>query len=164
MRSAAVCPSCSAAPPAPASSSRHNRSGVLQTPGPALQLHNRPYLLYRHSQLRLHVDHVGFRAREPAALHDVQPRVHTAMVPDLQLELSTSRCQVPGYTTFRFLLVNNVCVSVGFFMCASMPQGTHLLRVVRITGHKVSQRLHDDFPSVSRFKRLPTPPELSAVS
>ena len=51
----------------------------------------------------------------------MQHCVHTAMVPDLQLELSASRCQVPGYTTFRFLRVDKVCVSVGFFMCASMP-------------------------------------------
>ena len=78
--------SCSAAPPAPASSSRHNRSGVLQTPEPSALTH---------------------------VLTSLRPSMtcNTALVPDLNLELSISRGQVPDCTTSCVLRVNNVCMS-----------------------------------------------------
>ena len=68
------------------------------------------------------------------------------MVPDLQLKLSISRCQVLDYTTSRVLRVINVCVSVEFLHARfNAAQGTHLFPVVRVTSNRVSQRLHDDF-------------------
>ena len=75
--------SCSAAPPAPASSSQHNRSGV---PEPSALTH---------------------------VLMSLRPSMtcNTALVPDLNLELSISRGQVPDCTTSCVLRVNNVCMS-----------------------------------------------------
>ena len=86
------------------------------------------------------------------------------MVPDLQLDLSVSRCQVPDCTTSRVLRVNNVCVSVGFFMCASMP---HKELTYFALSASQSHRLLNVFTTIStasRFKHFPTPPELRAVS
>ena len=115
-----------------------------------------PLLLHCH--LRLHIDYLGFRAHEPAALDDVQHRVHTAMVPDLQLELSISRCQLPDFSTSCVLSVNNVFVSVEFLHARCIAaQGTHLLPGVRVTASRVSQSLLDDFqqsPASSTFQLL----------
>ena len=144
--------SYSAAPPAPASSSRHSRLSLLFSCIISFTCFNVA------SQLRLHVVCQGCCARGPAALHDVQHRVHTAMVPDLQLELSISRCQVPDYSTSCVLRVNNVCMSVG---CLHEPfnaaQGSHLLCVVRVkpaTGFSTPP--HDDSqqsPASSTFQQ-----------
>ena len=71
------------------------------------------------------------------------------MVPDLQLELSVSRCQVPDYTTSRVLCVNNVCVNVGFFMCASMPHKEltfFALSASQVAGFPTSSRRFQSFP------------------
>ena len=81
------------------------------------------------------------------------------MVPDLQLELSVSRCQVPDSTTSQVLCVRNVCVSVGFFMCASMPHKELRCPRHKSQGFSTSSRRS---PTVSRFKHIPTPPELRA--
>ena len=79
------------------------------------------------------------RSRACGPLHEVQHRVHTAMVPALQLELSTSRCQVPGFSSSRVLRVDKVGVSVGFLHGHfNAARGTYFLRAVRIASRKVA--------------------------
>ena len=123
-----------------------------------LLLHDRPH---RASLAPSSFDCTGFRAHEPAALHDNTVSTPSwCLICSLNSASFAAKFQTIPHPVFY---ASTTCVSVGFFMCASMPHKETTFFVVRVT----SRRLPNVFTTiskVSRFKHLPTPPELRAVS
>ena len=110
-------------------------------------------------QFRLHVDHLGFRAHEPAALHD-----NTVSTPSWCLICSLNSASLAAkFQTVphpAFCASTRLCERGIFHVRFNATQGTHFLCVVRVTKSQLLN-VFTTISTVSRFKHFPTPPEFA---